>query len=183
MIKMLNKCVQGLVLCILLFLFCCESDSPPSHWGSGHDGEVVPVVKVHDGDTFSVILGGKREKVRCIGIDAPELGQAPWGRRASEYLVSLIKDSGWRVQLETDVEKRDKYGRILAYVRTSDGRLVNQLMIKYGYAMLFTVPPNVKYIQVLTASQEDARFETRGIWGEGGLRKTPWDYRRSHPRR
>lgn len=167
-------------LCVLI-LFSCDSHPSGSHEVRG--GIVVPVVEVHDGDTVSVILGGKKERVRCIGIDAPELGQIPWGEKASEHMVSLLGDAGWRVELELDIERRDKYGRLLAYLRTSDGRIINQSMLENGYAVLFTVPPNVKYSRIFTASQKEARLKKLGIWGEEGLKENPRDYRRSHPRR
>ena len=167
-------------LCLLILLSC---DSYPSVSYEVRGGIIVPVVEVHDGDTVSVMLGGKKERVRCIGIDAPELGQIPWGERASAYMVSLLGDAGWRVELELDVERRDKYGRLLAYLRTADGRILNQSMLEKGYAVLFTVPPNVKYSRLFAASQKAARLKKLGIWGEGGLSETPRDYRRSNPRR
>ena len=86
------------------------------------------------------------------------------------------------MKLEYDVEKRDKYGRILAYLRTSDGKLINLLMVKNGYAMLYTVPPNVKYVRDLKAAQEEARQAKLGIWSEEGLKERPKDYRMEHPR-
>lgn len=66
----------------------------------------VPVVEVHDGDTVSVSVDQKREKVRLIGIDAPEMGQKPWGEKAKKYLETLLSSSGWKVKLEYDVEKK-----------------------------------------------------------------------------
>jgi len=98
-------------------------------------------------------------------------------------MISLLGYSEWRVELELDIERRDKYGRLLAYLRTVDGRLINQLMIENGYAVLLTVPSNVKYSRLLTASQKAARLKKLGIWGKGGMRERPRDYRRTHPRR
>lgn len=143
---------------------------------------LVPVVAVHDGDTVSVIFNKRHEKVRLIGIDAPEIGQKPWGEKAKEYLEALLKSSGWKVKLEFDVDKRDKYGRILAYLRTSDGKLINLLMVESGHAMLFTFPPNVKYVDELRAAQREARGRRLGIWSEKGLKEKPVDYRKEHPR-
>ena len=68
----------------------------------------IKVIKVHDGDTISVILNGRKEKVRLIGIDAPEIKQKPWGTRAKKYLEKLLTASNRTVILEFDVEKRDK---------------------------------------------------------------------------
>jgi micrococcal nuclease len=142
----------------------------------------VSVISVSDGDTVSIMIKRKEEKVRLIGIDAPEIGQKPWGEEAKKYLETLLISSDWKVRLEYDVEKRDKYGRILAYLRTIDGKFINLLMVKNGYAMLYTVPPNIKYVNDLRAAQEEARQGKLGIWSEKGLKERPRDYRRKHPR-
>jgi micrococcal nuclease len=147
------------------------------------DGPFVSVVSVADGDTVTVLIDRKEEKVRLIGIDAPELGQKPWGRKSKQYLEDLLQASGWKVGLEYDVERRDKYGRTLAYLKTTDGRIINLLMVKGGYAMLFTVPPNVRYVNELTAAQTEARSNELGIWNRKGLKEKPVDYRREHRRR
>ncbi len=144
--------------------------------------EFVTVSAVNDGDTVSVIMNNRQEKVRLLGIDAPEIGQKPWGWEAKKFLESVMSSSGWRVRLEFDVDKRDKYGRILAYVRTADGRLVNLLLIKGGYATIFTVPPDIRYANELRAAQQEARERRLGIWSENGLKERPVDYRREHPR-
>ena len=142
----------------------------------------VPVISVSDGDTVSVILDKRKEKVRLTGIDAPELGQKPWGTEAKKYLETLLSSCGWKVELEFDVEKRDKYGRVLAYLKTTDGKMINLLMVRNGYAMLFTIPPNVKYAGELRAAQREAREKRLGIWSGKGLGERPGDYRREHPR-
>ncbi len=142
----------------------------------------ISVIAVHDGDTVSVILDNRKEKVRLIGIDAPEIGQKPWGEKAKKYLEALLNSSGWKVKPEFDVDKRDKYGRILAYLWTTNGEMVNLLMVKTGYAMLFTFPPNVKYVTELKSAQREARDRGLGIWAEKGLKERPGDYRREHPR-
>jgi micrococcal nuclease len=141
----------------------------------------VPVVAVYDGDTLGVIINNKREKVRLTGIDAPEIGQTPWGARAKQYLQTLVSEAHWQVKLEFDVEQRDRYGRILAYLMTPDGKHINLLMVKNGYAMLYTIPPNVRYASGLAAAQTEAREKKIGIWSEQGLKERPRDYRRTHP--
>jgi micrococcal nuclease len=143
----------------------------------------VSVVSVADGDTVTVLIDGKEQKVRLIGMDAPELGQKPWGQKSKQYLEDILRASGWKVGLEYDVERRDKYGRALAYLRTTDGRVINLLMVKGGYAMLFTMPPNVRYVNELTAAQTEARSNELGMWSRKGLQEKPVDYRREHPRR
>jgi micrococcal nuclease len=142
----------------------------------------VRVVDVYDGDTVGVIINNKREKVRLTGIDSPETGQSPWGALAKRYLQTLLSEAGRQVKLEFDVEQRDRYGRILAYLRTPDGKHVNLLMVKNGYAMVYTLPPNVRYAKELTAAQAEAREKKIGIWSNQGLKERPGDYRRTHPR-
>lgn len=93
----------------------------------------VSVVRVHDGDTVSVVFKGKRQKLRLIGIDAPEMGQEPWGLRAKRHLKKILKSSGYKVRLGFDIERTDKYGRLLGYLWTEDGSMVNTKMIRDGY--------------------------------------------------
>jgi micrococcal nuclease len=150
--------------------------------GQKADDKLVTVMTVNDGDTVTVFKNKKREKIRLIGIDAPEMGQKPWGEKARKYLESILSSSDWKVTMELDVEERDKYGRMLAYLRTTDGSLVNVSMVKNGYALLFTFPPNVKYVTDLRAAQREARERKAGIWGENGLDEKPGDYRKEHPR-
>jgi micrococcal nuclease len=142
----------------------------------------VRVVEVNDGDTISVLFDGNRERVRLIGIDAPELQQKPWGQRARGHLKELLSTLRWTVSLEFDIEKRDQYGRLLAYIWTSDRGLINVQMLKDGYAMLYTFPPNIRYVDEFKKAQDEARSKGLGIWGRGGLKETPRGYRKEHPR-
>lgn len=146
------------------------------------------VTEVHDGDTISIRTRSfagvplKIERIRLIGIDAPELKQEPWGRLSKRYLKKLISESDWVVSIEFDVQQRDKYGRLLSYLWDKKGRLINEKMIENGYAMLYTIPPNVKYVDRFAAAQKKAQARRIGIWGEKGLRKSPEQWRMEHPR-
>jgi micrococcal nuclease len=148
----------------------------------------VRVTKVHDGDTVSIKMSSfsrlsfKIERVRLIGIDAPELKQEPWGRISKRYLKKLISESDWVVSLEFDLEQRDKYGRILGYLWDKKGKMINERMIESGYALLYTFPPNVKYVESFTAAQKRAQSRKTGIWAKGGLKKDPEQWRKEHPR-
>ncbi len=142
---------------------------------------LVRVARVHDGDTVSVLIGKRREKVRLIGIDAPELGQRPWGARAKKRLREMLSVAGRTVRMEFDVDRRDKYGRLLAYLWTGDRRLINLEMVRDGYAVLFTFPPNIRHVDELRKAQRFARDRRLGIWGPDGLKEMPVDYRRRHP--
>jgi endonuclease YncB( thermonuclease family) len=143
----------------------------------------VYIERVIDGDSVEAYIRGKREQIRFIGIDAPELSQKPWGRRSKKFLEDLISTSGWQVRIEYDVEKKDKYDRILAYLWSRDNKLVNEEMPSNGYAVLYTFPPNVKHVDRLTSAQVIARENKRGIWGKNGLKQLPSDYRKEHPMR
>lgn len=74
--------------------------------------------------------------------------------------------SGREVGLEYDVQQRDKYGRVLAYVYLEDGRMFNALLVREGYARVSTYPPNVKYQKLFSELQKEARGNGKGLWGE-----------------
>lgn len=145
-------------------------------------GDYVTVKRVNDGDTVTASVDGRFEKIRLIGIDAPEIGQEPWGQMAKDRLKAMMASSSWKVRMEYDVVKRDKYGRLLAYLWTQDGKMANAGMLSGGCAVLFTFPPNVKHVKELRAAEKKARSQKLVIWGGQGLRQLPVDYRREHPR-
>jgi micrococcal nuclease len=133
------------------------------------DREQATVVSVVDGDTIWVVLNGEREKVRYIGIDAPETqhpvkGVQAYGHEAKAANRKLVE--GKTVRLEFDVGRRDKYGRLLAYVYLEDGTFVNAWLVEQGYAQVMTVPPNVKYQDLFLKLQREARDTNRGLWGK-----------------
>lgn len=119
----------------------------------------VEVLRVVDGDTIVVEIDGRRERVRYIGIDTPEMNdereaivvEARNATAANEQLVG-----GKSVRLEFDVQLRDKYGRLLAYVWIGD-TMVNEELVRSGYAELLTIPPNVKYADRLAEALQTAR--------------------------
>jgi len=123
-------------------------------------GKKVHVDYVIDGDTFCTTIDGKEEKVRLIGIDTPESvaseeylektgkSSTEEGAEASEFTKSLIE--GQDVVLAYDVEKYDQYGRVLAYVYLQDGKMLQDILLKEGYANLFTSPPNVRHADRFT---------------------------------
>ena len=127
------------------------------------DGTVVRIV---DGDTIHVRIGDRIEKVRYIGVNTPEVhhprkGEEPGGREAAEVNRSLV--DARPVRLETDVQTRDRYGRLLAYVWVGD-TMVNAELVRRGYAQVMTVPPNVRHQALFVKLQRDAREAGRGLW-------------------
>ncbi|MFH1868641.1 MAG: thermonuclease family protein, partial [Candidatus Omnitrophota bacterium] len=110
------------------------------------------------------------DKVRYLGIDTPELHHPHkviipgyLAKEAQQFNEKLV--SGKKVRLEFDSRKKDKYGRLLAYVYVGDV-FVNARMIEEGYARLLIIPPNVKYADEFLKLQEKARSEKRGIWSK-----------------
>lgn len=151
-------------------------------------GTSYVVTDVHDGDTVSIKVKSfagfplRIERVRLIGIDAPELGQEPWGRKAKKHLKKLISESDWVVNVEFDVEQRDKFGRLLGYLWNRRSKaMINQQMVEDGYAVLFTFPPNIKYSESFSEAQQRAYSKRLGIWGSGGLTQYPAQWRKEHP--
>ena len=131
------------------------------------------VIRVVDGDTVVVETGGVEEYVRLIGIDTPETvkpGTAVecFGEAASARAEELLPE-GTQVVLERDVEARDRYDRLLAYVhRASDGLFVNLALVEGGYAQPAEYPPNVAHTDELARAGGHAREADRGLWGECG---------------
>lgn len=134
--------------------------------GAPGAGEGLYLVKrAIDGDT---ILLANDERVRYIGINTPETKHPykaveHFGKEASEYNKDLVE--GRWVRLEYDVEKRDRYRRLLAYVYV-DGTFVNAKLVEEGYAQVYTVPPNVKHQELFLRLQRRARENSRGLWGK-----------------
>lgn len=120
------------------------------------------VVEVIDGDT--VVLSDGRT-VRYIGIDTPERGQ-PFYEAAKNFNRKLVR--GKTVELEFDVERFDRYGRLLAYVFVHDEKgqriFVNAEMVRNGFALIYTKPPNVRYADLFLQLQNEARENKRGLW-------------------
>jgi micrococcal nuclease len=137
------------------------------------------VVSVTDGDTINVRLeSGGIEKVRLIGIDTPETKDPRtvvecFGAEASAQTHALLP-VGTAVRLETDVDRRDRYGRFLAYVwRVDDGLFVNEALVKGGWAAPDRFPPNVKYADRFSRLGAAAREANAGLWGACGDANTP----------
>jgi micrococcal nuclease len=131
------------------------------------------VGRIADGDSFRCADG---RRVRLTGIDSPESRQQPYGERARQALLELLP-AGRAVRLESDVAPTDRYGRVLAYVWAGP-ILVNETMVRDGWAVLYTVPPNVKYAERLTRAQKEARARGAGLWSQHGFECLPNDFRR-----
>ena len=126
---------------------------------------VARVERVVDGDTI-VLAGG--ERVRYIGVDTPESVKPGtpvqcFAKKASAFNERLV--DGERVRLRYDAERRDRYGRTLAYVyRLRDGLFVNAELVRRGYARTLTIPPDVSHAGEFARLARSARARGRGLW-------------------
>jgi micrococcal nuclease len=118
------------------------------------------VLQVIDGDTIEVDIDGGTYAVRYIGIDLPEPEQ-PGGPIATLANRQLVE--GQTVRLEKDVSETDRYGRLLRYVYVGE-LFVNAELVRMGYARVTTYPPDVRYSQLFTQLEQQAREEGRGFW-------------------
>ncbi len=188
------------LIAAVLLLAGCESGAGPARSDNGApaptrepEGRPKPdpfparVTRVIDGDTIEVTWRAagrdRTEKVRLIGVNAPELShpelgieEEPYGREAAEYTRRVLtRERPGPVLIATDVQERDKYGRLLAYVwlaRPEKGdeadvreKMLNARLLLEGYAQVMTVPPNVTYADLFLRFQAEARAAGRGLWG------------------
>lgn len=136
------------------------------------------IVSVLDGDTIVADIAGAKETVRLIGIDTPETVSPSrpvecFGAEASARAKALLP-TGTVVRLERDVEARDRYDRLLAYViRDHDDLLVNLLLVEEGYAESKAFPPNTARQDQLDQAEAGARAAERGLWPACGGTNTP----------
>jgi micrococcal nuclease len=123
------------------------------------------VTRHTDGDTLWLSGIGK---VRLIGVDTPEVyGRVECFGRAASAFVRRLLPLGGRVRYSLGVEPRDRYGRALAYLYTDDGRFVNLLLVRRGYAQPLTVPPNDRFAARFVAAARRARAHGVGLWARG----------------
>ena len=148
--------MKKFALTMLIFIFCCSVASASDYFY---------VKRVVDGDT---IVLENDERVRLIGVDTPETvhPQKPveyFGKEASAFTKKLCE--GKSVRLEYDWQRKDKYGRTLAYVYLEDGTFVNAEIIKQGYGHAYTQFP-FKYLEEFRSYERSARENGVGLWGE-----------------
>jgi micrococcal nuclease len=139
-----------------------QSDS-----ADGADDSAVPVTTIADGDTIHVLIDGRRERVRLIGLDAPEIAHPDiaaecYGRASTEFTQRSLE--GRSVRIEFDAQRRDRFGRLLAYV-FHRGELFNETLVAGGFAIERPYPPNLAHQEELQRAETQARQDRRGLWG------------------
>lgn len=139
------------------------------------------LVSFIDGDSFYADMGVLRQQFRLIGIECPEATPSAKARRnarkfgtsvaryvavgrSATAFVRKLVPRGTELRIEYDVEKRDKYGRRLAYVFLPDGRMLNEEVLKAGYATLYPTKENVKYRERLVSALQLAMAKGHGLW-------------------
>ena len=140
---------------------------------AGVDGMDGPyeVVKVVDGDTIKLMIDGEKRNVRLIGIDTPESvhpdasKNVPEGKLASEHTKELVGEN--QLYLIYGTEPQDRYGRPLCYVYLPDGTMLNEQILRDGYADVMIVGKNNEYKEYFTQIRDEARDEQRGLWSTG----------------
>jgi micrococcal nuclease len=166
-----------------IFLMGLVFSAPTAASPNSRDRGADTVVQIVDGDTLTIQHNGRNEKIRLIGIDAPESrinnktkkdaarGNGDietitkMGKEATLFVKKIVKP-GDPVTIEFDKQIRDKYGRLLGYVYMANGKMLNEEIVKAGYASLMTYPPNVKYQDRFLKAYREARENSRGLWGK-----------------
>ncbi|KAB8314994.1 thermonuclease family protein [Tolypothrix campylonemoides VB511288] len=166
-----------IVFCLLLLVAC-----QPQKKLEESTRVQIKVAQVVSGQTLEVVGIGEQpsliSQVRLLAIDAPDLQQRPWGDAAKERLEALVGEQP--VMLEFDVQMKDKFGRTLAYA-WKDEVLLNEQLVKEGYALFVGRSPNHKYDLRLERAQQWARLMGQGIWNpEKPMRLTPAEFRRQY---
>ncbi len=141
------------------------------------------LISTHDGDTVRVSDHGREINIRLLGLDTPEIDQAPWGSRARQALCAALLSplcvKGTKLSYEYDVQRKDKYKRDLAYVYNARGEMVNELLLKSGYAVVLILEPNIKHSTRLKDAEAHARKAKLAIWQPIlGLKQSPYEFRK-----
>ena len=139
-------------------------------WGPPHEPYDATVVAITDGDTVVVLKDKVQIKVRLSGIDAPEKRQ-PFGTVARSYLGELAQ--GQLVQVAP--VNIDRYGRTVAALKLPDGRIINEEMVRSGFAWWYRQYPSQD--KTLEGLEDEARIAKRGLWSHADP-EPPWEFRR-----
>ena len=155
------------LIVLVAILVSGGGDDGGDRGGAGGPAMAV-VTRAVDGDTVEARVDGSTEDVRYIGVDTPESVKPDtpvqcYALRASHFNEGLVE--GERVRLEFDAERRDVYGRLLAYVYLGD-RFVNAELVRRGYARTLTIAPNTRFAGRFARLEREASSEGRGLWGE-----------------
>lgn len=163
-----NKIKLIVILCLLFLLTACDNN----------EQKLLIKAKVNrvvSGQSLEVMIIDTPFKVRLNGIDAPDLKQNPWGEKAKQKLKELVDKK--TIYLETNLDKKDRYNRIIAYV-WQDDVLINEELIAQGYVLANVDFINDKYTKRFRYAQDYARIMANGLWdNQQPLRLSPQEFR------
>jgi micrococcal nuclease len=174
--RRLRFALAAACLVAVSFLAACvrsRAPAPATATGGARLSANAVMVRDVDGDTIRVRVGRRVEPVRLLGIDTPETKDPRkpvqcFGKEASARTAALLP-RGTPLRLVRDVEGRDRYARLLAYVyRATDGLFVNLALVQEGYAVTLTYPPNVAHAGEFVAAAARARSAGLGLWSRCG---------------
>lgn len=140
-----------------------------THESTGAQPGTYSINHFVDGDTIAVNMNGKTETIRMIGVDTPETHKPHtpvqcYGPAAAAYTKQIIGSGSVRLEADSQSTNRDRYNRLLRYVYTSDGKLVEAELIKNGYGFAYTQFPFGKSDEFVQL-QTDAKAGNKGLWG------------------
>lgn len=143
------------------------------------------VTKFNDGDTITIDMDGREEKIRFIGVDTPETEDPRkpiqcFGKAASRYTKELIGNNPVRLEADILNSNRDRYNRLLRYVYLPDGTLVNARIISDGYGFAYTSFP-FERLDEFRKLQTQARQNNRGLWSNCDPEKNQYGGYTSNP--
>jgi len=171
------KFIGFFVLCLFAFGYFMLNHG--LFWSTSESSRVpsnARVLSVIDGDTVDVMVEGKKERIRLLGIDAPEMGfegkkEMCFAKESRNALVELIGDQTIIIASDSSQADRDGYNRLLRYISLPDGTLVNKRMVEEGYAREY-VFKSLPYQQrqEFQDAQQKAESEHVGMWKEGECR-------------
>lgn len=129
------------------------------------DDIVAPVQWVSDGDTITVAVEGRYEKVRFLGIDAPEVAGGCYAAEATAKVKALVAGQSVRLLRDPTQADRDRYGRLVRSVYLTDGTDVGEVLVRGGFAIEYTYAAAYGSQAKFRAAQEAAKAESAGLWG------------------
>ena len=169
MIKNLVKRFREVAVCLIALAGCARGHDDGTSAALARKPGTATIVEVVDGDTIKIRFGGHTELVRLIGVDTPETKHPRkpvqcYGHEASAFTSGALP-VGTQVRIERDVEARDAYDRLLAYIfRLSDDLFINSQLLREGYARVLTIEPNTAYLAEFVAAANEAKENSLGLW-------------------
>jgi endonuclease YncB( thermonuclease family) len=183
-----NSIITSLVIPLLLLLFTYYQQnfgSAPATTVQNNQPGLYSVSHFVDGDTITVSMNGKDEKVRFIGVDTPETHKPNtpvqcYGPAAAAFTKNTIGTQKVRLEADPKDTDRDRYGRLLRYVYLPDGTLLNEQLIRQGYGFYYPYFPFSKKTE-FAAAQQSAMAGQKGLWGNCSPKPTDGGGYQSNP--